>query len=156
MNTHDVSTVIHVLLQILFLEERDTCWAYLRHPKCIYMRAAFRHWPGTQTRASGTCRCGWCHEEWRYLRASGPSAETLQERSEMSIRCRRCEGKSNSPGNCRGFTNVLSTGWGEDPLIGSVPSLMAVQGAPSSCSSRISFRATKLSVNLLRPLKTVA
>lgn len=38
----------------------------------------------------------------------------------------------------------------------SVPSRIAVQGAPSSCSRRISFRATKLSVNLLRPLNTVA
>lgn len=37
-----------------------------------------------------------------------------------------------------------------------VPSRMAVQGAPSSCSSRISFRATRFSVSLLRPLKTVA
>ena len=35
-------------------------------------------------------------------------------------------------------------------------SRMAVQGAPSSCSNRISFRATKLSVNLDLPLKTVA
>lgn len=41
-------------------------------------------------------------------------------------------------------------------MLSSVPSRIAVQGAPSSCSSRISFRATKLSVNLLRPLKTVA
>lgn len=40
--------------------------------------------------------------------------------------------------------------------LSAVPSRIAVQGAPSSCSSRISFRATKLSVNLLRPLKTVA
>lgn len=37
-----------------------------------------------------------------------------------------------------------------------VPSRMAVQGAPSSCSSRISLRATRFSVSLLRPLKTVA
>lgn len=43
---------------------------------------------------------------------------------------------------------------GADPDI--VPSRMAVQGAPSSCSSRISFRATRFSVSLLRPLKTVA
>ena len=35
-------------------------------------------------------------------------------------------------------------------------SRMAVQGAPSSCSNRISLRATKLSVNLDLPLKTVA
>lgn len=35
-------------------------------------------------------------------------------------------------------------------------SLMAVQGAPSSCSSRISFRATRLSVSRDRPLYTVA
>ena len=35
-------------------------------------------------------------------------------------------------------------------------SLMAVQGAPSSCSRRISFRATKLSVKRDLPLKTVA
>lgn len=33
---------------------------------------------------------------------------------------------------------------------------MAVHGAPSSCSSRISFSATRLSVSLLRPLNTVA
>lgn len=33
---------------------------------------------------------------------------------------------------------------------------MAVHGAPSSCSSRISFRATRFSVSLLRPLNTVA
>lgn len=126
----------------------------LRHPKCIYVRAAFCHWPGTQTRASGTCRCGWCHEEWQYLRASSPSAETLRERHDTVNQV--SEGKSNSGENCRGFTKVLSIGWCEDLLISSVPSLMAVQGAPSSCSSRISFRATKLSVNLLRPLKTVA
>lgn len=37
-----------------------------------------------------------------------------------------------------------------------LPSLMAVHGAPSSCSSRISFSATRLSVSLLRPLNTVA
>ena len=37
-----------------------------------------------------------------------------------------------------------------------VPSLIAVQGAPSSCSKRISFNATKFSVNLLLPLYTVA
>lgn len=36
------------------------------------------------------------------------------------------------------------------------PSLIAVQGAPSSCSRRISFKATRSSVSLLRPLKTVA
>lgn len=36
------------------------------------------------------------------------------------------------------------------------PSLIAVHGAPSSCSSRISFSATRLSVSLLRPLNTVA
>lgn len=100
MNTHDVSTVIHVLLQILFLEERDTCWAYPRHPKCIYVRAAFRHWPGTQTRASGTCRCGWCHEEWRYLRASGLSAETLQDRGE------RCQSGADAE---RGNQTALGT-----------------------------------------------
>ena len=35
-------------------------------------------------------------------------------------------------------------------------SLMAVHGAPSSCSSLISFRATSLPVMLLRPLYTVA
>lgn len=35
-------------------------------------------------------------------------------------------------------------------------SLIAVQGAPSSCSSRISFNATRFSVSLLRPLNTVA
>ena len=35
-------------------------------------------------------------------------------------------------------------------------SLIAVQGAPSSCSSLISFRATRLSVSLLLPLNTVA
>lgn len=37
-----------------------------------------------------------------------------------------------------------------------VPSLIAVHGAPSSCSSLISFSATRLSVSLLLPLKTVA
>lgn len=37
-----------------------------------------------------------------------------------------------------------------------VPSLIAVQGAPSSCSSLISFNATRFSVSLLRPLNTVA
>ena len=37
-----------------------------------------------------------------------------------------------------------------------LPSLMAVQGAPSSCSRRISFRATRLSVSRLLPLNTVA
>lgn len=37
-----------------------------------------------------------------------------------------------------------------------VPSLIAVHGAPSSCSRRISFNATRFSVSLLRPLKTVA
>lgn len=37
-----------------------------------------------------------------------------------------------------------------------LPSLIAVQGAPSSCSNRISFNATKFSVNLLLPLYTVA
>lgn len=37
-----------------------------------------------------------------------------------------------------------------------IPSLIAVQGAPSSCSNRISFNATKFSVNLLLPLYTVA
>lgn len=37
-----------------------------------------------------------------------------------------------------------------------VPSRMAVHGAPSSYSSLISFRATRLSVSLLRPLNTVA
>lgn len=37
-----------------------------------------------------------------------------------------------------------------------LPSLIAVHGAPSSCSSRISFSATRFSVSLLRPLKTVA
>lgn len=31
-----------------------------------------------------------------------------------------------------------------------------MQGAPSSCSNRISFKATKFSVNLLLPLYTVA
>lgn len=35
-------------------------------------------------------------------------------------------------------------------------SLIAVQGAPSSCSNRISLRATRLSVSLDLPLKTVA
>ena len=33
---------------------------------------------------------------------------------------------------------------------------MAVQGAPSSCSNRISLRATRLSVSRLLPLNTVA
>ncbi|TNN82113.1 hypothetical protein EYF80_007759 [Liparis tanakae] len=33
---------------------------------------------------------------------------------------------------------------------------MAVHGAPSSCSSLISFSATRLSVSLLLPLNTVA
>ncbi|KAG7231000.1 hypothetical protein INR49_025029 [Caranx melampygus] len=37
-----------------------------------------------------------------------------------------------------------------------VPSRIAVHGAPSSCSSLISFSATRLSVSLLLPLKTVA
>lgn len=37
-----------------------------------------------------------------------------------------------------------------------IPSLIAVHGAPSSCSSLISFSATRLSVSLLLPLKTVA
>ena len=37
-----------------------------------------------------------------------------------------------------------------------LPSLMAVQGAPSSCSRRISLRATRSSVSLLLPLYTVA
>ena len=36
------------------------------------------------------------------------------------------------------------------------PSLIAVQGAPSSCSRRISLRATTESVKRLLPLKTVA
>lgn len=43
---------------------------------------------------------------------------------------------------------------GEPPMPS--PSRMAVQGAPSSCSRRISFSATRFSVSLLRPLKTVA
>jgi hypothetical protein len=38
----------------------------------------------------------------------------------------------------------------------SLPSLMAVHGAPSSCSRRISLRATRLSVSRLLPLNTVA
>lgn len=37
-----------------------------------------------------------------------------------------------------------------------VPSRIAVQGAPSSCSRRISLRATTESVRRLMPLKTVA
>ena len=37
-----------------------------------------------------------------------------------------------------------------------LPSLIAVQGAPSSNSSRISFKATIFSVNLDFPLNTVA
>lgn len=37
-----------------------------------------------------------------------------------------------------------------------LPSLMAVHGAPSSCSNRISFSATKFSVSRLLPLNTVA
>lgn len=37
-----------------------------------------------------------------------------------------------------------------------IPSRIAVHGAPSSCSNLISFSATRLSVSLLLPLKTVA
>lgn len=42
------------------------------------------------------------------------------------------------------------------PASSLIPSLIAVHGAPSSCSSLISLRATRLPVSLLRPLNTVA
>ena len=51
---------------------------------------------------------------------------------------------------------VCSTMYNVQSCATDKPSRMAVQGAPSSCSRRISFSATRLSVSRLRPLNTVA
>lgn len=174
VDTHDASTVIHILLEVFFLKKKCRDVHYILEWFTHTLRF-LRYVPGTQTQESGTCQCGWCHGEWRCLHVSSLSVETLKETDasdtisliKTTFRLQHSSKiiqQTNRLIITYGFfTYCMYSGEFYHQIIRSehvnrslVPSRMAVQGAPSSCSRRISFRATKLSVNLLRPLNTVA
>lgn len=133
-------------------------WARER-PFCTESAWKRRVLPGTRRRAWGSYQCGRCRAESRCWRAWGPSITILQRPKRG-----RCSYQKNTWCLCSvlfwsfiflyyfckssSFFKIKVGGW--------LPSLMAVHGAPSSCSRRISFSATRLSVSLLRPLNTVA
>lgn len=88
-----------------------------------------------------------CKERRRQVGAAGPGTVLCVTAGDVHL---------HHPSQTRLRPSIAHEGCdGEKPLLPS-PSRMAVQGAPSSCSRRISFRATRFSVSLLRPLKTVA
>lgn len=147
--THYTPTVVHVLLQIFFLWERENVvltFRFLKHITVIgrYKCSAYTH-AHTLTRYSNTSvrhLSVWIMS-WRVTILA-----CFKSFSRDTVRRRQRKRQSN-PDNKLSWKSKAAGG-------GVKPSLMAVQGAPSSCSSRISFRATKLSVSLLRPLNTVA
>ena len=76
--------------------------------------------------------------------------DTSCSKRQMALHC-GCVWLENT--NCSKIWPLIAGGSKSEVFL---PSRIAVQGAPSSCSSRISFSATRLSVKRLLPLNTVA
>lgn len=169
MNTHDAPTVIHVLLQIFFLTRHKKKHQELRFTvglmcplktrkrnQHIGRAQTLTRYSNTSVRHLSVWIMSWrvtilaCFKSFSRDTARGRN-ERLSDNLYGGSSTQTLTRPYKLCGPCRPLSVLLP-----HHMLSSVPSRIAVQGAPSSCSSRISFRATKLSVNLLRPLKTVA